>query len=67
MKYLMLVISQKTDYNTKISQIENKITIDHDHNKHITTQECNKLTSESFTTRLKQANLASQNDIANFV
>ena len=67
MKYLMLVISQKTDYNTKISQIENKITIDHDHNKHITTQECNKLTSESFTARLKQANLASQNDIANFV
>ena len=36
----------------------------------ITTQEFNKfnkLTSENFTARLKQENLASKNDIANFV
>ena len=37
-----------------------------DHNK-ITTQEFNKLTSENFTARLKEANLVSKNDIANFV
>ena len=32
-----------------------------------TTQEFNKLTSENFTARLKQANLANKIDIANFV
>ena len=52
---------KKTDYNTKISEIENKIT-DHDHDKYITTQEFNRLTSENFT-----ANLASKNYIATFV
>ena len=44
-----------------------KINVNHDHDKYITTQEFNKLTSESFTERLKQANLASKNDIADFV
>ena len=51
---------RKTDYNTKISEIKNKIAIDHDHNKDITTQEFNKLTSENFTAKLKQANLANK-------
>ena len=32
---------QKTDYNTKISEIENKIATDHDHVEYITTQEFN--------------------------
>ena len=64
----MLVIkSKRTDYNTQINLIEKKITTDHDHDKYITTQEFNKLTSENFTARLKQANLASKNDIANFI
>ena len=58
---------KKPDYNTKISEIENEIATDHDHDKYITTQKSNKLTSENFTARLKQANLASKNDIANFV
>ena len=49
---------KKTDYNTKISEIENKITTDHDHDKYITTQEFNKLASEHFTAGLRQANLA---------
>ena len=44
----MLVIqSKKADYNTKISEIDNKITTDHDHDKYITTQEFNQLTSEN--------------------
>ena len=55
---------KKTDYNTKITEIENKITTDHDHDKYITTQEFNKLTSEYFTAKLKQANLA--NNLINF-
>ena len=58
---------KKTDYNTKITEIENKITTDHDHDRYVTTQEFNKLTSENFTARLAQANLASKSDIANFV
>ena len=57
---------KKTDYNTKINEIENKIT-DHDHDKHITTPEFNKLTAKTFAARLVQANLASKSDIANFV
>ena len=60
-------VSKKTDYNTKISEIKNKITTDHDHDKYIATQEFNKLTSEHVTARLKQANLASKCDIVNFV
>ena len=52
-------VVKKTDYNTKISETENKIGSDHDHDKYITTQELSKLTSEQFTERLKQANLAS--------
>ena len=57
---------KETDYNTKINETENKIN-DHDHTKYITIQEFNELTSENFTTILAQGNLASKNDIANFV
>ena len=49
---------KKTDYNTKISEIKNNITADHDHDKYITTQEFNKLTSENISATLAQANLA---------
>ena len=64
----MLVIKpKKTGYNTNISEIENKITADHDHGKYVTTQEFNKLTSENFTATLAQSNLASKSDIANFI
>ena len=35
--------------------------------KYITTPEFNKLTVENFTARLKQSNLATKGDIANFV
>ena len=43
---------KKTDYNTKISEIENKIS-DHDHTKYITTQEFNRLTADNFTATSK--------------
>ena len=63
-----LVIQLKnTDYDPKTSEIEEKHT-DHDHNKkYITTQKLNKLTSEHFAARLKETNLATETDIADFV
>ena len=43
-------LAKKTDYNTKINEIEKKIT-DQDHEKYIATQESIKLTAEHFTAR----------------
>ena len=42
---------KKTDYNTKISDIEKKIT-DHSHDKYITTPEFNTLAADVFNARL---------------
>ena len=52
----------KTDYNTKISEIEGK-TNNHNHDKYITIPEFNRLTTENFKARLKQANLISKSDL----
>ena len=57
---------KKTEYNTKINEIEKKVA-DHNHDKCITTPEFNKFTGEIFTLRLKWANLASKSDIANMI
>ena len=51
----MLVI-RKTDYNTKISEIDNEIIAHHNHDKYITAQEFNKFTSENISARLALAN-----------
>ena len=51
-----------TTLNTKISEIKKKI---HDHAKHTTTLEFNKLTTENFAARLKQANLVNKTDFDN--
>ena len=48
---------KKTDYNTKISEIENKV-IDHNHDKYITTPEFNTLAADVF-----KARLAAQTDL----
>ena len=67
-KYLIFRnLVKKTAYNTTVSEIENKITTDHDHAKYNTTQEFNKLTAENFTARLGQTNLASKSNISNFI
>ena len=42
---------KKTDYNTKISDIEKKI-IDHNHDKYITTPEFNTMAGDIFNARL---------------
>ena len=52
---------KKTDYNTKITEIENRL-IDHNRGKYITTPEFNWLTAENFAARLKQANLVTKTD-----
>ena len=49
---------------TALTALENKIP---DHSKYVATPEFNRLTVENFATGLAQANLASKNDIANFV
>ena len=62
----MLVIQSKNDYNAN-SENDNKVSTDHYHDKYITTQQINKLTTEYFSATLAQANLASKYDSANFV
>ena len=42
---------KKTDYKTKITEIEKKLT-DHNHDKYITTIEFNKLATDTFNARI---------------
>ena len=50
------LVKKKTDYDTKVNEIEKKIT-DHKHDKYITTAEFNKLAADVFNARLAQVNL----------
>ena len=52
---------KKTNYDTKITEIEKKLT-DHNHDKYITTPEFNTLAALVFNTRLAQANLVTKTD-----
>ena len=52
---------KKIDYNAKISEIEKKVT-GNNHDKCITTSECNSLTVKKFAARLAQANLVIKRD-----
>ena len=55
-------LAKKTDYDTKVNEIEKKTT-DHNHDdKYITTPEFNKLTEENFATRSAQASLVTKTD-----
>ena len=53
---------KKTNYNTKISEIEKKTT-DHNHDKYITTPEFNTMAASVFNARLTQANLMTKIDL----
>ena len=53
------------DYNTKITEIEKKLT--HNHDKYITTPEFNTLATSVFNARLAQANLVTKTDFDNSV
>ena len=52
---------KKANYETKISDIEKKIT-DHDHDKYITTSEFNTMVANVFNSRLAQANVITKTD-----
>ena len=52
---------KKTDYNTKITEVEMKLT-DHNHDKYITTPGFNTLAARFFNARLAQANLITKTD-----
>ena len=59
----MLVIwLKKTDYDTKVTEIENKLN-NHNHDKYIETAEFNKLAADVFNARLAQANLVTKTDV----
>ena len=59
-------IVKKTDYNTKITEIENKLN-NHNHDKYIDTQEFNKLAADVFNARLAKANLVAKTFFDNTV
>ena len=50
----------KADYNTKVTEIENKLN-NHNHEKYIDTSEFNKLAADVFNARITQSNLIDQN------
>ena len=52
---------KKTDYNTKITDIENKLN-NHNHDKYIDTTKFNTLAANVFNERLAQANLITKTD-----
>ena len=55
---------KKTDYDTKFTEIEKKLT-DHNHDKYIATTEFNKLATDTVNTRIVQANLVKKTDFGN--
>ena len=52
---------KKADYETKLSDIEKKIT-NHNHDKYITTPEFNTMAASIFNARLAQANVITKTD-----
>ena len=52
---------KKTDYDTKITDIENNLN-NHNHDKHVATSEFNTLAADVFHVRLAQANLITKTD-----
>ena len=61
-KYLVLEVQlKKTDYDTKINELEKKLT-DHNHDKYINTPECNTLAASVLKAGLAQANLITKTD-----
>ena len=57
---------KKTDYDTKVTEIENKLN-NHNHDKYITTTEFNTLTIDIFNARLSQADLVTKASFDNTV
>ena len=61
-KYLSVSnLFKKTDYNIKITDIENKLT-NHNHDKYIDASEFNTLATNVFNARIAQTNLITKTD-----
>ena len=54
-------LAKKTDYNTKITDIKNKLN-NHNHDKYIDASEFNKLAADAFNPRLAQVDLITKID-----
>ena len=57
---MLVVLLKKTDYNTKVIEIENKLS-NHNHDKYINISEFNKWAADVFNARLAQVNLIKKN------
>ena len=53
---MLVMWLKKTDYNTKVTEIANKLN-NYNHDKYITTPEFNTLATDTFNTKLLWANL----------
>ena len=58
---MLVILLKKTDYNTKITEIENKVT-NHKHDEYITAPKFNTLALDTFNVRIAQANLITKTD-----
>ena len=58
---MLVVLLKKTDYDTKVTEIENKLN-NHNRDKYIDTSEFNKLAADVFNVILGQANLITKTD-----
>ena len=58
---MLIIYLIKTDYSTKVADIENKLN-NHNHDKYIDTSEFNKLAADVFNARIAQANLITKTD-----
>ena len=58
---MLVAFLKKTDYDTLVTEIENKLN-NHNHDKDIDTQEFNKLAGDVFNARLAHANVVTKTD-----
>ena len=58
---MLLTLLKKTDYSTKVTEIENKLN-NLNHDKYTDTPEFNKLATNVFNARLVQGNLVTKTD-----
>ena len=58
---MLIILLKKTDYDTKITGIENKLN-NHNHDKHIDNSVFNKLAVDVFNARITQTNLITKTD-----
>ena len=63
---MLAIWLKKTDYNTKVTEIENKLN-NYNHDKYITTPEFNTLAADVFYARLAQADLVIKTNFDNTV